>query len=234
MNILTWNIRGLNGRSKQRILQNCIKTEDPDILLLQETKCGENRIRHTQKMLAQLRLLSLRFKRCCRGAFHLMEPCHSILDQGFSTPSTLTTHYQAIGSNKDGMITNAYGPQNIQDKDLFIQSLAYLGTLADHKPWIIERDFNMILTLEEKRGGGEMPGTRYIKIPGTHRSPQIGRHREWQWHLHLDQQTIRAPTNRLQARPLPYLRNSPFGRPNGRIQHPPEGGFRPLACSSLG
>ena len=51
------------------------------------------------------------------------------------------------------MITNAYRPQNSQDKDLFLKSLTYLGSLADRKRWIIGGDFNMILTLEEKRGG---------------------------------------------------------------------------------
>jgi hypothetical protein len=42
MKIITWNIRGLNGKSKQRILPKCIKSEDPFILLLQETKCFTN------------------------------------------------------------------------------------------------------------------------------------------------------------------------------------------------
>ena len=51
------------------------------------------------------------------------------------------------------MTTNAYGPLNDQDKDLFLQSLAYLGSLAEGKRWIIEGDFNMILTLVEKQGG---------------------------------------------------------------------------------
>jgi hypothetical protein len=40
MNIITWNIRGLNGRSKQRILRNCLQIENPNILMLQETKCA--------------------------------------------------------------------------------------------------------------------------------------------------------------------------------------------------
>jgi hypothetical protein len=31
------------------------------------------------------------------------------------------------------MITNAYGPQNSQDKDFFLQNLAYLGSLAEGK-----------------------------------------------------------------------------------------------------
>jgi hypothetical protein len=59
-------------------------------------------------------------------------------------------HYRAIESNKEGMITNAYGPQNSQNKDLFLQSLAYLGSLAEGNQWIIGGNFNMILTLEEK------------------------------------------------------------------------------------
>jgi hypothetical protein len=59
-------------------------------------------------------------------------------------------HYRSISSDKEGMITNAYGPHNSQDKDLFLQILAYLGSLAKGKQWIIRGDFNMILMLEEK------------------------------------------------------------------------------------
>jgi len=36
MNIITWNIRGLNGISKERILRNCVKSENLDILLTLE------------------------------------------------------------------------------------------------------------------------------------------------------------------------------------------------------
>jgi exonuclease III len=154
MKVLTWNIRGLNGRSKQRILQNCIKMEDPDILLLQETKC-------TGKIAEEI------FKRCWHtcDSYHtdskgvagglaiLWNPATVILDQGFSTSGTLTAHYRAIGSEKDGLITNAYGPQNNQDKDLFLQNLAYISSIVEAQRWIIGGDFNMILTLEEKRGG---------------------------------------------------------------------------------
>jgi len=40
MQIISRNIRRLNGRMKQRILRNIIMTENPDILPLQETKCA--------------------------------------------------------------------------------------------------------------------------------------------------------------------------------------------------
>jgi exonuclease III len=39
MKIISWNIRGLNGHSKQKMLQDLIFAEKPDIILLQETKC---------------------------------------------------------------------------------------------------------------------------------------------------------------------------------------------------
>jgi hypothetical protein len=55
--------------------------------------------------------------------------------------------------DKDGIITNEYGPQNCQDKDLFLKTLAYLGSLVENKRWIVGGNFNMILVPEEKRGG---------------------------------------------------------------------------------
>jgi hypothetical protein len=67
------------------------------------------------------------------GLAILWNPTTVILDQGLSTPCTIKTHYKAIGLDKEGMITNAYGPQNNQDKDLFLQSLAYLGYLVEEK-----------------------------------------------------------------------------------------------------
>jgi exonuclease III len=149
--------------------------EDPDILLLQETKCMGKTTEDILKICwCNCESYHLDSKGAIGGLAILWNPATVILDQGFSTPSTLTAHYRAIGSDKDGMITNAYGPHNNQDKDLFLQSLAYLGSLAEHKRWIIGGDFNMILTLEEKRGGGKMLGTGQLKISGTHRSPQIG------------------------------------------------------------
>lgn len=41
MKIISWNIRGLNSKSRQRFFRNRLKEEQPDILLIQETKCKE-------------------------------------------------------------------------------------------------------------------------------------------------------------------------------------------------
>jgi hypothetical protein len=66
---------------------------------------------------------------------------------------TLTVHFRALGSNKDGMITNAYGPQSAQDKDLFLHRISTVSTLLRSVRWIVGGDFNIILMLEEKTGG---------------------------------------------------------------------------------
>jgi hypothetical protein len=87
------------------------------------------------------------------GLAILWNPTIVIMDQALSMTRTITTHYQAIGSNKDGMITNAYGPQSGQGKDLFLRILSYLGLIVGQKCWIIKGDLNIILTLEEKIGG---------------------------------------------------------------------------------
>lgn len=38
MNIISWNMQGLNGRSKQSLLQNHIMNDNSDVLFLQEKK----------------------------------------------------------------------------------------------------------------------------------------------------------------------------------------------------
>jgi hypothetical protein len=62
------------------------------------------------------------------------------------------------------VITNAYGPQSSQEKDHFLNNLSYLGALVGHKRWIVGGDLNIILTLEEKRGGKKRLDQDNIKL----------------------------------------------------------------------
>jgi len=144
MKIITWNIRGLNGKSKQRILRNCIKSEDPDILMLQETKYAENMAEEIFKRFCHTcNYIYTDSKGATNGLAILWNPATVIIEQTLSTISTLTAYYRPIGSNKDGVITNAYGPQTSQEKDLFLNNLSYLGMLVGHKRWIVGGDLNI-------------------------------------------------------------------------------------------
>lgn len=150
LKIITWNIRGLNGRSKQRTLRDCISVENPDILLLQETKyAGEE--------------VEVIFQRHWRGcdSLHtysngaagnlaiLWNPTIVIIDKPFSTVGTITTHFKVIVSTKEGDIANAYGPQSTQDKEIFLERITTVKSLLSLPNWLLGGDFNIILTLEE-------------------------------------------------------------------------------------
>jgi exonuclease III len=101
MNIITWNIIGLNGRPKQRILRNYVKLEDPDILLLQQTKCAGNMEEEAFKICWQdCKFPYTKSKGVVGGISILWNPTKIILEPTFSTLGTLTSKYIAIGSSK--------------------------------------------------------------------------------------------------------------------------------------
>jgi hypothetical protein len=113
MKIITWNIRGLNGRSKQRILRDCIKAENPDILMLQETKCVGAEVETIfQHIWRGCDFVLTYSTRASGGLAILWNPCHITLSRPFSTIGIVTTHFEVTGSTQEGSITNVYGPQS--------------------------------------------------------------------------------------------------------------------------
>lgn len=69
------------------------------------------------------------------------------------TRGTITGHFAYIGSATTGFDTNIYGPHRVPEKIEFIADLNHYATLATWNHWIIGGDYNMIKSLEEKKGG---------------------------------------------------------------------------------
>jgi exonuclease III len=83
MKMLSWNIRGLNARSKQGLLWERIMKEQPDILLLQETKCaGEEASQILKKCWKQANLVEVDAKGAAGGLVVLWNPA-TVLMEGF-------------------------------------------------------------------------------------------------------------------------------------------------------
>jgi hypothetical protein len=87
------------------------------------------------------------------GMSILWNPAMVLLENFFSTAWTLSARYRAIGSSKEGILTNAYGPQTNIEKDSFLKILSDIGNLVGNQKWILGGDLNIILNLEEKKGG---------------------------------------------------------------------------------
>jgi exonuclease III len=154
MKIITWNIRGLNGCSKQKLLQDLILAEKPEILLLQETKCTSEDI---DKLLPHYwklgKAVSIDATGTTSGLVVLWNTNAVIMDNFITTKWSITADYRIIGLNRPGHLTNVYGPASPRDKKAFLRNLLYLASLSQYKNWTIGGDFDIICSLEEKRGG---------------------------------------------------------------------------------
>jgi hypothetical protein len=52
-----------------------------------------------------------------------------------------------------GKILQVYGPQYSREKRDFMRELKEIGTSMEYQQWIVGGDFNMITSLEDKKGG---------------------------------------------------------------------------------
>jgi exonuclease III len=159
MKILSWNIRGLNAKRKQVFLKERIKKEQPDILLLQEMKCAGVEAHTTlQRCWTQAQHVEVDARGAAGGLAMLWNPTTVLLDNFFTSKWTITTSFRLIGSNKQGYITNVYGPPRPGDKEAFLQHLEWVAEHLGPQRWILGGDFNMITGLEEKNGGNRSLG----------------------------------------------------------------------------
>jgi exonuclease III len=168
MKILSWNIRGLNAKRKQDFLKDRIKKDQPDILLLQETKCAGIEANITiQRCWKQAQYVEVDANGAAGGFAILWNPTTVLLDNFFTSKWTITASFRLIGSNKQGYITNVYGPPRPGDKEAFLQHLEWIAEHLGTQRWILGGDFNMITGLEEKKGGHRSLGNDNINFNDT-------------------------------------------------------------------
>jgi hypothetical protein len=83
----------------------------------------------------------------------LWNPSSVLMENFFTTRWTILAEYRIIGSNRQGFITNIYGPASQREKITLIHNLEGISTLTTNHRWILGKDFNMIYNLEDKRRG---------------------------------------------------------------------------------
>jgi exonuclease III len=154
MKIISWNIRGLNGRSKQKLLRDLIIEEAPDVVMLQETKCTSEEInRLLPYYWKQGGVVSIDATGTVGGLALLWNTNTVLLNNFCTTRWAITADYRLIGSDQPGHLTTVYGLATPRNKQAFLRSLSYLSSLTQYHRWIVGGDFNIIRSLEEKKGG---------------------------------------------------------------------------------
>jgi exonuclease III len=91
MKIKTWNIRGLNAKNKQAILGERIKKDQPNILILQETKCAREEASSTlQKCWKHANHVEIDAKGAFGGLAIMWNPSTVLLGNFFTSKWTIT------------------------------------------------------------------------------------------------------------------------------------------------
>ena len=154
MKIISWNIRGCNSPLKTRILKRKIEVEQPWIILLQETKCsGEVLEKIARKAWPRCKRMAINASGSAGGLGILWNP-NLVSLYGFrSTCFSMSCFYKIIGTSQVGFLSNVYRPSQSSRKLEFLDSLHGLKEEADGLSWILGGDFNIIRSLEEKKGG---------------------------------------------------------------------------------
>lgn len=152
MKLISWNIRGLNGPRKTRILKKMIKQENPQVLFLQE--CDSNALDRVAAKIWPGSLNIVVDADGASGSLEIIWDSRAIgLNNFHAHKNFLQVIFHIIGTNLHGLLTNVYFPQETYRKAGILNSLSELNQNRLHPLWIAGGDFNMITRLEEKRGG---------------------------------------------------------------------------------
>ena len=91
MIVLSWNIRGLNSRGKQRYLQDRIRKEKPNIVVIQETKMESQQLETLiNKLKIGYEVMALDAVATTGGLAILWNPEEIVFDHWFSLPRILS------------------------------------------------------------------------------------------------------------------------------------------------
>ena len=154
MKLISWNIRGCNSPLKKRLLKRKIDKEKPTIVFLQETKCSSEEMTKISKRVWKGSKVVARDAKGAVGGLSLVwNPNLVSISNPCSTSFSISRRFQILGSNIKGVVTNVYGPFQPSKRSSFLSNLGSLKEWVDDAHWLIRGDFNIIRSLEEKKGG---------------------------------------------------------------------------------
>lgn len=154
MKFISWNIRGLGSKRKQRMLSNRMKLAMADIIFIQEKKWSIQKKKNIHnKWLRKFEFLEVKAENTAGSILTLWNAQKVSIVDAEAARNYLSAIIQPMGMYETFLVTNVYGRQRIHEKLRFLNSLAYRRSRHEEIPWVIGGDFNMIKSLLEKKGG---------------------------------------------------------------------------------
>lgn len=154
MNVIFWNCRGLGSKGKEEAMRNLIMTENPDLVLIQETKMEEKEFLHSSKKFwnkGGTKAISARG--ASGGLGTLWNAAKLKLMAEKQNTHWLLTKFQHQDSKEIFTLFNVYAPINSGEKKFCWDSLRDMAEEEELENIIIAGDLNITLSQGEKRGG---------------------------------------------------------------------------------
>jgi len=122
--------------------------------MLQETKCnGEDLARMAKSCWKGCEAVAIDSSGAAGGLGLLWNPKEVALSDFRASRFDLTASFHIMGIGIKGTVSNIYGPSSGALKDTFLDMLRWMGEKIGLSHWVAGADFNLIRSLEEKRGG---------------------------------------------------------------------------------
>lgn len=151
INMLVWNVRGLNARSRREALRSLVSDSRASIVCIQETKLSAITPFTIASMLGgSFSWFDYLPAEGTRGG--ILIACKSpdvSCVRLHGGRHSLTISAQIQGHDSPWTLTNVYGPQPDGEKVEFLDELRLVHSLASSR-WLVVGDFNLILRASEK------------------------------------------------------------------------------------
>lgn len=154
MKVVSWNCRGMGSKVKEESMRSLIRTETPDILLVQETKLEDIVFLQASKKLwfkSEAREISTRGTSGGIGTLWNASK-FAVIFEAINTHQLLLK-MQNLDTNGIFCLFNVYSPVNVREKKDCWDSIRHQVDLINLENIIIVGDLNLTLHSSKKRGG---------------------------------------------------------------------------------
>ena len=152
MSVLSWNCRGLRNPRIVHDLHHLVKEKKPDLVFLMETKMNNKKCDSIQIKLGFDYLFCVDCVGHSGGLILMWKADFNVVIQNYSC-----RHINVIiarsGTSSGWKFTGFYGHPNAAKRKEFKDLLRHLHTFQP-TPWLCIGDFNEIVNLSVKKGGG--------------------------------------------------------------------------------
>lgn len=128
--------------------------ERPTILFVQETKCSSEELKILgRRFWKGARVVEIDVAGAVGGLGMLWNPNMVSLTNICASRHLISARFHILGTAVKGVITNVYGSFQLAQKPTFLEEIRNIKEWVGREHWIIGGDFNLIRSLEEKKGG---------------------------------------------------------------------------------